>query len=267
MDTLGNSDNEMYFGLYLCIRGECEMVVNDRLCRICAGDAFVKSPLVQIGNMRKSTDFEFVSIFNDGIDLLAPIAEKSFDVVQESLRQNKFYCTCDVHEQGIFLEKKRLLERYKSELESLEISSKQYMLVKHIVALTEQTAILEYARVFIRQQESILQDNEKERSVMVKFIFQLFREYAQSRQVGYYADKQNLSPNHFTRIIKKVSHRTPSEWIAIVTINQAKKLLQQNGLTIKEVAQKLNFPEQFTFRKYFKLYVGISPKEYRAKFM
>ena len=36
-------------------------------------------------------------------------------------------------------------------------------------------------------------------------------------------------------------------------------------IKIKEVAQELNFPEQFTFRKYFKLYTGVSPKEYKLK--
>ena len=30
------------------------------------------------------------------------------------------------------------------------------------------------------------------------------------------------------------------------------------------MATELNFPEQFTFRKYFKQHTGIAPKEYRA---
>jgi len=32
---------------------------------------------------------------------------------------------------------------------------------------------------------------------------------------------------------------------------------------VKEVADRLGFPEQFTFRKYFKTHTGISPTEYR----
>ena len=35
--------------------------------------------------------------------------------------------------------------------------------------------------------------------------------------------------------------------------------------SIKEIATKLNFPTQSFFGKYFKQYVGISPKEYRNK--
>ena len=37
------------------------------------------------------------------------------------------------------------------------------------------------------------------------------------------------------------------------------------GMTVKEIAQELNFPEQFTFRKYFKTHAGISPKEYKRQ--
>ena len=29
MDTLGFIESDMYFGLYLCVKGRCEMVVND----------------------------------------------------------------------------------------------------------------------------------------------------------------------------------------------------------------------------------------------
>ncbi len=43
----------------------------------------------------------------------------------------------------------------------------------------------------------------------------------------------------------------------------AKLMLEQRDKSIKQTASELNFPEQFTFRKYFKQHVGISPKEYR----
>jgi AraC-like DNA-binding protein len=50
--------------------------------------------------------------------------------------------------------------------------------------------------------------------------------------VQYYADKQGLSPRHFADIVK-------------------------------QVADELGFPEQFTFRKYFKSHTGQSPTEYQ----
>ena len=48
-----------------------------------------------------------------------------------------------------------------------------------------------------------------------------------------------------------------------MVITEAKQLLEGSDLSIKEIANQLNFPTQSFFGKYFKQYVGISPKEYR----
>ena len=55
------------------------------------------------------------------------------------------------------------------------------------------------------------------------------------------------------------------EWINMVTINQAKNLLRQRNILVKEVADELGFPEQFTFRKYFKVHTGMSPTEFQRE--
>ena len=256
-------ENDLYFGLYLCVNGECEMKVNDRLCKINAGDAFVKSPLVLINKMKEYDNFEVVAIFEEEMDVLAPIAEKNIEVVQEFVRQNKFYSTCNEQEQLILLRNKQHIDEYKQELSKSDISAKQYQVIKSIIILMEQASILEYSKIFLRQNDFYQEEIEKGRDVMIKFALLLFQHFKHHRQVKFYADALNLSPNHFTRIIKNVSNRTPLEWIAIVTINQAKKLLCMRNLSIKEVAQELSFPEQYTFRKYFKLYTGFSPKEFK----
>lgn len=265
MDTLGFIEGDMYFGLYLCVKGRCEMVVNDQLCCLCAGDAMVKSPLVQISEVKEYEGFEMVPVFEDEIAVLAPITDDNMEVVHELLRQNKFYYSSDEREQKLLLDRKRQIDERKKELESMDASCKSYKVISRIIALLEQAAILEFARMFMRNQTAQPEEMEKERKLMIQFTFLLFQHYKTHRQVQFYADTLNVSPNHFTRMIKKVSHRTPSEWISLLTINQAKKLLCRKQVSIKEVAQELNFPEQFTFRKYFKLYTGVSPKEYKLK--
>ena len=52
-------------------------------------------------------------------------------------------------------------------------------------------------------------------------------------------------------------------WIHISIISRAKHLLMQQDLRVKDIADRLGFPEQFTFRKYFKTHTGMSPTEYR----
>ena len=69
----------------------------------------------------------------------------------------------------------------------------------------------------------------------------------------------------FSSVIKEKSGSSALQWIIQNVITEAKYLLDNTDLSIKEIATKLNFPTQSFFGKYFKQYVGISPKEYRNK--
>lgn len=257
--------NNMRVGLYLCIKGQCDMILNDHLCHLTSGNIFVKSPLIQISIQQEYDDFEFVAIIEEDIEFLAPIAENVFDVIQNLFLKNRFHYTLSSDEQKFFLERKNLINKYKNEF-THDMPLLEQRITKQIIILMEQTTILEYAKIILKYNDCKYDGIEKrEREVMVKFVFLLFQHYKHHRQVQFYAQSLHFSPNHFTKIIKNVSSRTPSEWISIITINQAKKLLQLNNKSIKEIAQELGFPEQYTFRKYFKLYTGISPKEYKNK--
>ena len=74
---------------------------------------------------------------------------------------------------------------------------------------------------------------------------------------------QHITPRYFSTIIKEKSGNSALQWIVQMVITEAKQLLEGSDLSIKEIADQLNFPTQSFFGKYFKQYVGISPKEYR----
>lgn len=264
MKKLEFQNEEMNFGLYLCTQGDCEMTINGNWCKITHGSAFVKSPLVQINHIIGSDDFEFATIMEDEIAIFAPMASNNFDIIQHLLHYKVFGLQLDDSEQIFLLDRKRLIDERKSELQSSGLSVRQKNVIRDIVVMIEQVTVLEYARMFLGKEGIDSIETKKENDLMIRFIFLLFQNYVHHREVGFYADALNLSRNHFTRLIKKVSGRSPSEWIALVTINQAKKLLRQRDLNIKEVALSLSFPEQFTFRKYFKQHTGMSPTEYKS---
>ena len=132
-----------------------------------------------------------------------------------------------------------------------------------VINLLRQSTIMEHAFLFSQQLLRADQVPSHKRQVLMTFILSLNQEYKQHRTVQYYAEQQNLSARHFADIIKQESHYTPMEWINMVTINQAKNLLRQPNMLVKQVADELGFPEQFTFRKYFKTHTGISPTEYQ----
>ena len=63
--------------------------------------------------------------------------------------------------------------------------------------------------------------------------------------------------------MKQVSRRTPNDWIDHYVTLEIRVLLKNTNMSIKEIAQELNFPNQSFLGKYFKEHVGISPSAYR----
>ena len=106
---------------------------------------------------------------------------------------------------------------------------------------------------------------DKKDKIFQNFMITLYRYYRQERDVTFYADKQCLSARYFSSVIKEKSGSSALQWIIQNVITEAKYLLDNTDLSIKEITTKLNFPTQSFYGKYFKQYVGISPKEYRNK--
>jgi len=78
-----------------------------------------------------------------------------------------------------------------------------------------------------------------------------------------YADMQALHVNYLSNVISAKTGKTISAWIADKTISEAKVLLQNQQLSIKEIANRLGFIEAPHFSNYFKKNSSQSPVEYR----
>ncbi len=87
----------------------------------------------------------------------------------------------------------------------------------------------------------------------------------QERNVGFYAQKLNISPKYLSYIVKEVSGKTAARWIDESVILEAKTLLKYSGMSIQEIAYHLNFSTQSFFGKYFKQHTGTSPSRYKRK--
>ncbi|MGM9846161.1 MAG: helix-turn-helix domain-containing protein [Muribaculaceae bacterium] len=100
--------------------------------------------------------------------------------------------------------------------------------------------------------------------IFENFMQALYKHSGMHRDVAYYAGLQCVTSRYFTSLIHKKSGRTPLQWIAMFVISEAKHLLTHTDMSIKEIADKLNFPNQSFFGRYFKHYAGVSPSVYRA---
>lgn len=100
--------------------------------------------------------------------------------------------------------------------------------------------------------------------VMMQFLQLLNLHYKEYHEVGFYADKMNMTAKYMTTLVKRASGKSALKWIEDYVILEAKAQLSSTVNTIQQIAFDLNFPSQSLFGRYFKRAVGMSPSDYRA---
>ena len=83
------------------------------------------------------------------------------------------------------------------------------------------------------------------------------------RTVEAYASELCISPKYLTAVCKKNSGKTANEWITEQVLEDIRYYLRQTDLSIKQVCDKLAFPNTSFFGKYVKDHFGMTPLEFR----
>lgn len=125
------------------------------------------------------------------------------------------------------------------------------------------TMIIDLSNLIFRVQENSTKRQTRYESVFFEFIETIEKNFRTERRVGWYADQLCVTNKYLTEAVKSVSNRTPNEWINSYTTLEIKVLLKNSAMSVKEIADLLNFPNQSFLGKYFKEKTGISPTTYR----
>lgn len=75
--------------------------------------------------------------------------------------------------------------------------------------------------------------------------------------------KYNISVSHLSSLLKSELKLPFSEYIAAKRIQKAKELLEDEALSIEQIAEQIGYNDYFYFTKVFKKNMGISPSKYR----
>ena len=118
---------------------------------------------------------------------------------------------------------------------------------------------------FFQKQEKNEETSETARNKQLfhKFMALLKQSHGCQRGVKYYADQLCITPNYLSGAIKDYTGKSATEWVNEYVIMEAKILLKDSDISIQQIAYRLKFPSQSSFGKYFKLQVGIGPREFR----
>lgn len=85
--------------------------------------------------------------------------------------------------------------------------------------------------------------------------------------VKFIASKLHVSPRYLSDLLKQETGKTAIELIHLSLISEAKNLLKANNQSISEIGYALGFENSPYFSKLFKKEVGVSPTEYRGRFL
>lgn len=106
---------------------------------------------------------------------------------------------------------------------------------------------------------------DKSRQIAFDFLKLLHKNITKEKNVKFYADKLHITPVYLSRILKETMAKTAKEFIQNALLQNAKFLLLNSDLTVKELAYKLGFSADYTFIKFFKRHTGITPFRYRKR--
>ena len=83
------------------------------------------------------------------------------------------------------------------------------------------------------------------------------------RDVSYYAERLNVSPKYLSATIKRVTGHSVTSYIDRHTIPILKDYLNDERLSLTQIADAMNFTSLSYFSRYCTKHLGQSPSEYR----
>jgi AraC-like DNA-binding protein len=85
------------------------------------------------------------------------------------------------------------------------------------------------------------------------------------KSLGEYAKLLNVSQNHLNDTVRAVSGKTPGTLIRERIVKEASQLLIHTQLSIAEICFLFNFEDPSYFTRFFKRYMGMTPKHHRER--
>ena len=80
------------------------------------------------------------------------------------------------------------------------------------------------------------------------------------------AERALMSPRHLQRKFLETTNMTPITWLTHTRIGIAKERLEMTREPIIQIAENSGFGSEESFRKHFRVLVGVSPSAYRNQF-
>lgn len=150
-------------------------------------------------------------------------------------------------------------------LEENKRPPKRHIFQNEVLLFTFNLLLFEIAGIYQKYLHNIKTKHTRKEKLVFHFFSILEMHYKEQHNVKFYANALFVTAGHLNKSIKDVTGKTAKQWIEEEIIIEAKKMLQNDDLTISSISDELQFSSPSFFSNFFKKHIFISPSEYRLR--
>lgn len=148
---------------------------------------------------------------------------------------------------------------------SKEISCEDDQLAMLSVGCLRRALAYEVLRGYLQRIDLPSGDGTSRDSIVLLFQQALKKDAVRHRDVKHYATLQGLSPRYFSTAVRALTGYPPLYWISRAVMVEAQHLMLDSTLSLKEITFRLNFSSQTFFSRWYRLYAGETPSDFRKR--
>lgn len=242
-----------------CAKGKVQMDLNGATYRAAAGDIIVCPPGTLIENVMISPDMDCkaLGLSNRAIQHSLHVGKNLWNMILYVVKNPV------IHLDG----RQQLLMGLYHDLLRHKVASHEGHYQREVMQSLFQAMFYELCSVIRPNiEERSLDAGLKQGDLLFKRFLRLLGESdGRERSVRQFAHQLNVTPKYLSTVSKNASGKTALQWIHEHSKERIVRLLRHSDLSIKEIANELNFPNLSFFGKFVKAHLGMSPSEFRKR--
>ena len=109
------------------------------------------------------------------------------------------------------------------------------------------------------------QKEERSNSAAKKAMLYIQENYSKDISLDDVSGLVNISPYYFSKLFKQETGKNFIEYLTEIRLKNARELLQDSRLSIKEICAQSGYSDPNYFSRIFKKYEGVTPSEFRER--
>lgn len=252
------------YQLFMVLRGQGTRFIGDNIKPFGAGDLVFTGP--NLPHIWKNDNSYFDNRDQPKTLGIVVYFHEDFlgDIIHEKEEMQSIRLLFERAERGLEIQgrTKKIVGKMMAELLEVNGISQVILLLKILNTIAECTETFPIAHIdYVR----VNNKTETDRINMIyDFVLKNFRKKINLEEVS---DLVNMTPTSFSRYFKSRVNKSFSDYLKEVRIDYARKLINQNEMSINQVSYESGYNTLSNFNKQFKEITGQTPLHYRNEYL